>query len=298
MQADDTRSFFLSIVNKEKLIEKIRLSFENPEVPLWFPDLSPHLVKIGWENLAELGLDQSNYSTTRLITKNGDSPHTTFEVGDKINSILIELFPESLADAYEESEVTFYSKEELSDLPVLECLRESLELIKTIPSLWDSFSLLVKSIHLIKPENDEYDVSFSEPRIPFSIFVSIPKKRISGDTIRGAEGIVHEAMHLLLSLVERLSPLVTCNNKAFYSPWKREKRNSTGIVHALYVFKAISEFYRELESATDLEEKNTNFIHKRREDISRDIDELENLSELELTKEGFALVNRLYKKII
>ena len=49
-------------------------------------------------------------------------------------------------------------------------------------------------------------------------------------------------MHLQLSLVERVVPLVLSQRKMYYSPWRDEVRNSEGILQALYVFGVIRLF--------------------------------------------------------
>ena len=55
---------------------------------------------------------------------------------------------------------------------------------------------------------------------------------------RVAEALVHEAMHLQLSLLERRIELVESDRtKAVaFSPWRNSERDVQGVIHALYVF--------------------------------------------------------------
>jgi HEXXH motif-containing protein len=94
----------------------------------------------------------------------------------------------------------------------------------------------------MKPEDDDFDISFSLPDVPFSIFVSVPSKRMDNDALRVAEAILHEAMHLQLTLIEQCVPLVIETDKKYFSPWKSEYRHPRGVLHAIYVFCVIKQF--------------------------------------------------------
>lgn len=99
---------------------------------------------------------------------------------------------------------------------------------------------LVRSVHRVAPKAPGYDLSHSEPGLPFSVFVSIPAGEPS-DAMRVAESLLHEAMHLQLTLIERHAPLITGEGEA-YSPWQQCVRPIQGIVHGLYVFGAIDDW--------------------------------------------------------
>ena len=283
-------------MKQNELAEKIKLSIEDLSDPLWFPHLTPHLAETGWQSLKnEFGLTASNYGTARIITANVNTPLSVIPFKDKSGKTLfsIELLPEELTDNYSDSQIDFYNLEELTPKPILDCLTDAIELIKSVPNLSESVFTLGNSLHLIKLENDDYDVSFSEPHIPFSIFISIPKNRIKADFLRVAEAIIHEAMHLQLSLVEKVVPLIKSNEQKFYSPWKDEYRNSTGILHALYVFKVIKVFYKQLELRQILSIE-LEFIKKRRGEILRQInDSKEFFGNSDLTESGLRLTERL-----
>jgi hypothetical protein len=293
MKADDSLWFILFTMQKNELAEKIRLSIEDSSIPLWFPKLTPHLAETGWQSLKnELGLNPSNYGTARVLTNNIDTSISVLPFGNIPFSI--ELLPKDLTDKYTDSQIDFYNAEDLSELPVLDCLAEAVELIKLVPSLSESVFKLVKSVHLIKLNDDNYDVSFSEPHIPFSIFISVPKNRIKADSLRVAEAIVHEAMHLQLSLIEKVVPLISSNEQKFYSPWKDEYRDSTGILHALYVFKVIDFFYGHLELKQYHSPIDLDFIKNRRGEILQQINGLKEFTKnYNLTDCGLLLVKSI-----
>ena len=123
-------------------------------------------------------------------------------------------------------------------------LEEAIAFLNLVPTVWPTVTTLVRSLHIIDPVEDEIDISFSDPAIPFSIFVSVPRMWSQVAALRVAEAILHEAMHLQLTLVERVVPLAVPQRTMYYSPWRDEQRNSEGILQALYVFSVIRSFLK------------------------------------------------------
>ena len=134
----------------------------------------------------------------------------------------------------------------MTNSTVLHCLQDAIDVLARVPTLQGTVSTLIRTCHVLKPENDSYDVSHSDPRTPFSAFVSVPRKRGPTDALRVAESLVHEAMHLQLTLIERLLPLVKESDLTYFSPWKGTQRSPRGVLHALYVFRAIHNFFGRL----------------------------------------------------
>jgi len=135
----------------------------------------------------------------------------------------------------------------MATTPILTCLQEAIEILTSLPTLHRTVAKLVRVCHLIKPEDDNYDVSYSDPQVPFSIFVSVPQSRRTNDALRVAESIVHEAMHLQLTLIEQATPLVhSSSDERYFSPWKGAYRSPQGVLHALYVFRVIAQYLERL----------------------------------------------------
>ena len=104
---------------------------------------------------------------------------------------------------------------------------------------------LVRSIIVLAPDNPDTDISYSHPSIPFSIFISCGAQPSDYQEMRLLEAILHEAMHMQLSLIERYVPLIesTSESDLHYSPWRNEARPARGVLHGLFVFSAIYEFF-------------------------------------------------------
>ena len=124
-------------------------------------------------------------------------------------------------------------------------LRAALTLLDSVDGLTATLAPLVRAMHRLEAE-PEYDISHSEPNLPYSIWVSIPPTGATA-AVRLAESILHEAMHLQLSLIETGQPLVADAGQHAWSPWQATQRPAQGLLHGLYVFAVIFELLEELD---------------------------------------------------
>ncbi|MDQ3819084.1 MAG: HEXXH motif-containing putative peptide modification protein [Acidobacteriota bacterium] len=209
-------------------------------------------------------------------------------------AIKIDVLDKSYANRYEDAGVRFYTEGEIRGGSVVSCVKDALEVLARVPTLAATVFSLVRSLHLIKPEDDDYDVSFSEPDVPFSIFVSVPQGNSPIHTMRVAEAIVHESMHLQLTLIEGFVPLVTETQRKIFSPWKEEFRTIQGVLHALYVFRVIDTFLKCLSSIQNHPVVELKYIQGRCEEIDEQIKEIRSFPDrVELTTIGACFVKDL-----
>lgn len=270
--------------------------FNNADSSPWFPGLGQKLSENKWVVLEkQTRLNRENYSTeTCLAGKNISGLSPMAHVLQ--NQIPVFPVPLELALNDRKKNIDIYRLDELQSSPVLECIDDAFEWLKIEGSIIDTIRALVRNIHLLKLVDDEYDVSYSLPNIPFSIFVSLPSQRIDNDSLRVAEAILHETMHLQLTLIEEEMPLVNQSNQKYFSPWKNEYRDARGIIHALYVFRTIREFINKL-LMTDIKESNQKFLIKRKKEIESQLLSLNDFDKSEaLTKYGSLLTSALIKK--
>ncbi len=163
-----------------------------------------------------------------------------------------------------------------------------------VRSLHDTIIQLVKVVHIVQSDGPDHDVIYSDPQVPFSIFLSIPKKRSATDSLRVAESIIHEAMHLQLTLVEQLVALTHQRNHKVFSPWKAEYRSIAGIIHGLYVFQVIDCFYKKLLALPFYRGTSSNYMNKRIQCITGEIHTINNSQmRSSLSKHGKLLLSRL-----
>ena len=182
------------------ITERIKTSLKNSNTHLWFPHLTHELVEIGWQALEQrIGVTSLDYGTTRVLVGNANAPRnvvtslsTHIEARGSRATVPIEVLPKDIARQYEIVDVSFYTAEEITNTKVLNCLEDALSILKQVPTLLTTVTSLVRSLHVIKPKSEEYDVSFSDPDIPFSIFVSVPEECKPNNHLCIAEAIVHE----------------------------------------------------------------------------------------------------------
>ncbi|SRR6266705_4903566 len=275
------------------LIARIESALGDLSASPWLPDLTGDLVKVGWRVLyQEAGLSPSNYGTSRVIARSVHARRNL--VGHFSTSLAVEVLDESLASYYEDAGIEFYTAKEINSANLLSCVEDAMNLIKRVPTLHATVDALVRSVHLIKPKDDDYDVSFSEPHIPFSIFVSVPWQQSSPTALRIAEAVVHETMHLQLTLIESILPLVRSTIGRYFSPWRREYRNTNGVLHSLYVFCVIEQFLKVLQSLHLHEFDMIGYIAGRRSEIHSQACEIRSFQDCkELTEIGSMLTGRM-----
>lgn len=256
---------------------------------LWWPGLAAKL-----ENYAaDLGfLNIENYSTEQFLSAQGSSPKNLITIEstdfDKPLQTTIEIVSELLNKHFSDRGLVLENSLAALEIGPINSLKNALALIGVVPTLATTVHILAKSIHVIRSSDAAYDISFSDPKIPFSIFVSVPS---AGSTIdlRIAEAIIHETMHLQLSLVERFVDMAKPSGSLYYSPWKKEARPVSGVLHAMYVFAVISQWLAELP----INSVNVEYAQKRREQIKKELYEVDLPSCLEsLTEDGRRLLKR------
>jgi HEXXH motif-containing protein len=131
-------------------------------------------------------------------------------------------------------------------------LHEAVNLIELAGDDWcvhvrEQVSTVVP-IHESRPDEHR---SFSTPILPGVIFMSV-----NGDRLRLSEAIIHEAAHNQLhsfEIVQAIVPGGLTNCTLCYSPWRPDPRPVTGVVHGIFVFQQIVEFYSCLEGTNDHE---------------------------------------------
>jgi HEXXH motif-containing protein len=206
----------------------------------------------------------------------------------------VETLDAEFKHSYKEAGVRFYSAEEINDAHVLERLKEAITVLKSTPTLLATVAALVRSVHVLDPGDDDYDVSFSEPHIPFSIFVSVPQVSSMVSALRVAEAIVHEAMHLQLTLIEQVVPLVRTTSRQHYSPWRGEFRNARGVLHALYVFCVIDLLFCALQALPLRDSNVVDYIKRRRSEIRDQVSLIRSFQDSDdLTETGRAFTRRM-----
>lgn len=207
----------------------------------WFPRLTPNLVNaVAKKLLRPIGLSTENYSSNSYLENSANRPIDLFHqfLINGTNGPNIEFLAEHHKQQYQSLGLKFLPDHKHNENVVL-VIHDALSALSEIPSLKTSISYLVKSIHVLAVTDDSFDVSHSDPKLPLSIFLSVPSPKTPFSALRVAEALVHEAMHLQLSIIDLFNPLLLGNKKSSYSPWMGEFRPLLGVLHGMYVFSNI-----------------------------------------------------------
>ncbi len=254
------------------LRSKLYLAIRDQKTLPWLPEFTEDLANSAWRTLcADSGFTRQNYSTSRIIGKDIYTERNILGAlvfDDFKGELILEKLAGNIETEFGVLGLCFPQTDQCEIEYQLSELNLAFDIISEIPSLYITVLTLVRSIHILKAENDQHDVSFSDPEIPFSIFISMPSVHETNSSIRLAEAIIHEAMHLQLTLIETFSPLILEDNKKLFSPWKNEDRRPSGIFHALYVFSVI---YTSLPLLNTLDKQ---FVARRRLEIKKQILEI------------------------
>lgn len=243
---------------------------------------------MAWRRLASYGIRATSYGTHRWLTKNPCAArHELVRLGGGTAlDCGIEALPEPTRQRYERHGLVFRTSA-LTDAEI-STVRSALSLIAAIPSLGTTVAAYLHTIHVLHAPGADYDISHSDPEVPFSIFVSIPVSRKMG-TIRLAESILHECMHLQLTMVESVETLVRAGEPPMFSPWRQTLRPLGGVLHGLYVCAAIEAFFRTVGDRGSLSRYEKTFLTKRRREIAREVMQVSALE----TEEGLTATGRL-----
>ena len=286
----------------DDLTARIQAALRDDDVPLWFPDLTPALVDAGWHKLGrDLRLTRASYGTARALRRNPEearclvtSVDTPSADGVGHGRISIELLPGDIAQKWARPQSRFFGADEILGDSVSGQVREALEVLGCVPTVLTTVCTLIKSLHLIDLTDDQLDVSFSDPELPFSAFVSVPGQRALVGGLRIAEALLHEAMHLQLTLAESVVPLVEPSDGTYFSPWRNEQRTPLGILHALYVFSVIHAFFDAIHFDGPASVSLWRHAHKRMTAITHQIGAIHDFHECpSLTEAGSAFVGRM-----
>ena len=252
------------------LREALLKALARPTEP-WLPELARSLTAAAWEEYRQCGFDSENYGTHRWLHKDPRARRMEIAALDLGNFLKcrIEELPTPTQIRYEGRGLAFSKSTSLA--ADVTAVRSALSIVSLVPSLHETIAAYLRALHILKAPGSDFDVSHSDPEVPFSVFVSIPTSCAEAE-LRLAESIVHECMHLQLTIIEATTPLVqNCNIQA-YSPWTQTTRPLGGILHGLYVVSVIYFWFLSIrETITPITKK---FVHRRLRDIEREVEQV------------------------
>lgn len=261
----------------------------------WYDGLAVDLAESAWSNLARVGIDRDNYGTARFLRGDPDAPRMGFlmKACGFGRPVPLERYDKMMLARY--GVIGLREPRSGFDMPAFERdISRAMRLVDLAPAAGTAVRGLVWSITPVGVEGVDYDTSYSDPAVPFSIFIGAhdPADRVA--SIRLAEGLLHEAMHLQLSLIERLVPMISGHVEQRHSPWQDRQRPTQGVLHGLYVFRVIQDWLRQVASDPDILVSDADHARRRIKHIELECVGLADLAGSgDLTPEGRILATAL-----
>ena len=276
------------------LAEEIVSDAINGEACFWVPGLAQWLTDRLWERGGNK-FNASTYGSLRWLRSDPLDSQTIMSIINlpKTNPIIIEALPPQTIEFYNSIGLQFHSGSPTTE--DIRLFKDAFATIKIGPGLFESVLALVRSVHLLEASGHGFDTSYSDPKLPCSIFVSVPTNERHAE-LRLAESIVHEAMHLQLTILENEMSLVDDIYSTGYSPWQDTDRPVSGLLHGLYVFCVIYQWLEKFRKGVVSGEDVDEYITRRQNEIAKEIatvTELQNSPAL--TEFGRKLVIWLYQ---
>lgn len=278
-------------------LQKHIANYIENQLPLWDCELTKLLAENKWNELSSsLSLNETyKYSISNCVNKKHYTDEFTIPL---LDNILIAIPSDSLKPFYEKHSLNVTCIEDEVNI-LIPKINGALRIIKNVPEAFSFIKNIVKSVQIINSEFEDTDTSYSHPDIPFSIFFSVCNDSSTISNLRVAESILHESMHLLLTLAEQHLDFILPNTmETYYSPWREEQRHVRGVLHGMFVFKAIKDFYKLLLQKKEFinSEKEKEFLKFRIIEIENEMQLITNFPSSEgLTNSGKTLALKLLK---
>lgn len=247
----------------------------------WFSGLGERLAAERWADLQDAcGLYRSDYGTARVLAADAKAPrhdvsHLTLpKEFQAATPIVVERLAGDALERYEDLGLDLRGPN-WSQAPVLTGrLRAAFRRLAEVPQAAAAIGAVLSTVHVATPEDPDYDVSYSDPAVPFSIFVGVFPSELPNGDLRLAEGILHECMHLQLTMIERALPMVAGADARQFSPWQGTMRPAQGILHGLYVFRVIQDFFQTMLANGQGSQNVRAYLERRIATIDEEVSEL------------------------
>lgn len=268
------------------------LAYIQAPYPVYNGQLATALAQAGWGQLVkETGLTPGYYSVAGCLTGYQAAIlqplRLRLPTQGAVPAIEVPAF-DQLRDFYAEHGLEPLTERELAATYAPAKLRQALELLATVAPAYACVSQLVHTMQVLQSPEAEIDVSYSHPAVPFSVFVSVCEDTAFISSLRVAESLLHETMHLKLTLLEQVVELVLPDSTGvYYSPWRDEDRPVRGVLHGLFVFRAVRDFYLAFNNVAECSQDVRDFLENRIESIGFEFEYLRNFTNsLDLSANG------------
>ncbi len=266
---------------------------KNSEDP-WLPGTEKFLLHyVEGKLLHPRGLVFEDYGTAKYLQQDRRAPRDVVFSLSRLHRpvVIIERLPPEYFAKYSEVGLCQRRWGQRDDDDVVQTIIKALGYFDFCPSLTPIVDAFLRCVHVVQAPGAHIDVSHSDPVVPLSVFVSAPPRQTPHGALRVCESLLHECMHLQLSIVEKHASLVRHHKPVLRSPWRPDLRPPSGLLHGIYVFRAISKFFRWIECVTEIF-PDLEYVERRQQEIATELDIAHSsLRDSDLTPVGRLLLN-------
>jgi hypothetical protein len=267
----------------------------------WFAGLGAALAHARWAAIeTSTKLTPTTYGTARYLARDVAAARhdlTVISLPTAFGAnrpVIVETLLGGALSRYCNMGLSFYAQGEIDTGIIRHRLEGAFRRLSDVSGVAAAVGAVLAALHVLKPAGPNYDVSYSDPVLPFSIFVGIDASTHAHYDLRLAESILHECMHLQLSLIEETVPMIAGSEERFHSPWQQTMRPSQGVLHGLYVFRVIQDFHRALIEGGFCTDEEHSYLTCRISVIEGEIATIDDFrGSRELTNAGKQLVSAL-----
>jgi HEXXH motif-containing protein len=128
--------------------------------------------------------------------------------------------------------------------------------------------------------------------VPMTVYTQAPR-----GAVRPAEAVVHESAHNLLNAVLHARDVRFADQPVWYSPWKRTDRPAFGIVHAIFAFSALVDYWDAVLARPDIGERMRGYCRMRLDSETRILATMGETVDACLSQTGDPVVRGLVEQV-
>lgn len=156
------------------LAERVREALTD-DGPPWLPAVGRDLASECWASLESMtGLNAETYGTRRMLARHPREDRIDIAALQlpppfrRSRPVLVESLPSLSAREYVELDLSFAPAHVASSETVLGPLRGAIDQLAGVTNLAEVVGGVLSTVHVLVPEGEEFDVSYSDPKLPFS----------------------------------------------------------------------------------------------------------------------------------
>lgn len=260
-------------------------------IPWGEPELARSLSAGKLQNLKREGVEFGHYTTSAFIPDRVvERCIGTVRLEETSASIEVHDFIPDLPQRYAELGL---NQAVLPPAIIIERLQNAFAFLESVAAAAQSVAALVRVLHPLSVASADSSFSYSDPMIPFSVFIGVPATPTNNVAHCIAEQVLRQAMYIQLSLIDKTVPLLSPLRAQLEPSSRRTGTYTDDVLHRLYSLRAVQHFMAICVGGT-LTPEEREYCETRVDSIDNEIAEIGDVLACPgLTDEGAVLASSL-----